>query len=80
MKPWLCGYIVGLHVSWEAMHAPGFPDTRVIKTTMDEANNQIELACIRMFKESAVAFGSIDARAWMRARGGSTRRNHDMMR
>ena len=46
----------------DVLHTPGFRNARVIKVIMDEANNQIELACIRMFKESAVAFGSINAR------------------
>ena len=44
------------------LHAPGFRNARIIKVILDEANNQIELACIRMFSGSAIAFDKINSR------------------
>jgi hypothetical protein len=37
-------------------------NSRVLKVIMDEANNQIELACLRMFEKSNKAFGEIDTK------------------
>ena len=37
----------------------GFRNSRLVKVILDEANNQIELACIRMFAQSKHEFTRI---------------------
>ena len=37
-------------------------NSRVLKVVMDEANNQIELACLRMFQKSNKTFEEINSK------------------